>query len=566
MRLDYLDGLGLKKAMVSGASWLGENKQAVDSLNVFPVPDGDTGTNMYLTLAAAAREAEKVPGDSISQVAEAVSLGALMGARGNSGVISSQLLRGFAKGVEGKTKVDPSGLARAFQEAVNMAYKAVMKPVEGTILTVARMAARRAQQAAREGKDIIGVIEEAIAEAERTLARTPEMLHTLKEAGVVDAGGKGLVLFLQGALAGLTHGELKADRAPQVSREVAAEVAIPAKAEDQPSEVSGPLKYRYCTEFILKGKNLNHDKIKEDIMRYGDSMLVVGTSEVTKVHIHTNNPGVILEYCLMLGTLHDIKIDNMEEQHRETIRGEPTKGETASSGRVADVVPINRGRTQPVERAIVAVAVGEGLEEIMKSLGATYVVAGGQTMNPSIEDLVKAAEATGAKEIIFLPNNSNVILTAKQASSLIKAQSVAVIPTKTVPQGIAALLAHRPDADFATNEKAMTEAAKSVRTGEVTYAVRKSTFNGLSVEEKDAIGLIDGQLRVAGKKVDEVVRNLIGEMVTDDDELITIYYGADVELRDAKRVAEQVAEDHPHCEVDLQYGGQPLYYYIISVE
>ncbi|HPZ55215.1 MAG: DAK2 domain-containing protein [Bacillota bacterium] len=561
MKLQYMDGNDFRKALVAGAQTLGENKELVNSLNVFPVPDGDTGTNMYLTVLSAVKESEKVGESRIGKVAAAASMGSLMGARGNSGVIFSQILRGFSRYVEPYDRVDGAQLAKALERAAQTAYQAVLKPVEGTMLTVARELAKAALDAAKRGDDIVSVLDSAIEHAQEVLDRTPEMLPTLKEAGVVDAGGKGLLLFIIGLRRGLLDEGIYVE-AVQPATAAAVGSSIPGidqsvvglGLEDEHPETLAELEFGYCTEFILKGQGLSTDQIRKDLQGFGDCLLVVGTDEVVKIHIHTANPGIILDYGVKLGQLSAIDINNMDEQKEEFRRGGHAQDE---------VVQADAGPTREV--GIVAVAVGEGIEEIFKSLNVDEVVRGGQTMNPSAEDLASAVRRTRAAKVLVLPNNGNVVLTARQVQELVDAE-LEVVPTETIPQGIAALIAYDPDASIEDNAKAMASAAKRVKTGEVTYAVRDSSHNGVEVSERDFIGIAGGELRVAGKQCAEVVRSLVTDMVQPDDELITLFYGEDVSESEASRLAEQIAEDHPTCEVELQYGGQPLYYYIIMVE
>ncbi|HOB91761.1 MAG TPA: DAK2 domain-containing protein [Bacillota bacterium] len=561
MKLQYMDGNDFRKALVAGAQTLGENKELVNSLNVFPVPDGDTGTNMYLTVLSAVKESEKVGESRIGKVAAAASMGSLMGARGNSGVIFSQILRGFSRYVEPYDRVDGAQLAKALERAAQTAYQAVLKPVEGTMLTVARELAKAALDAAKRGDDIVSVLDSAIEHAQEVLDRTPEMLPTLKEAGVVDAGGKGLLLFIIGLRRGLLDEGIYVE-AVQPATAAAVGSSIPGidqsvvglGLEDEHPETLAELEFGYCTEFILKGQGLSTDQIRKDLQGFGDCLLVVGTDEVVKIHIHTANPGIILDYGVKLGQLSAIDINNMDEQKEEFRRGGHAQDE---------VVQADAGPTREV--GIVAVAVGEGIEEIFKSLNVDEVVRGGQTMNPSAEDLASAVRRTRAAKVLVLPNNGNVVLTARQVQELVDAE-LEVVPTETIPQGIAALIAYDPDASIEDNAKAMASAAKRVKTGEVTYAVRDSSHNGVEVSERDFIGIAGGELRVAGKQCAEVVRSLVTDMVQPDDELITLFYGEDVSESEASRLAEQIAEDHPTCEVELQYGGQPLYYYIIMIE
>ncbi|MGB4219097.1 MAG: DAK2 domain-containing protein, partial [Bacillota bacterium] len=470
-------------------------------------------------------------------------------------------LRGFSRYVEPYDRVDGAQLAKALERAAQTAYQAVLKPVEGTMLTVARELAKAALDAAKRGDDIVSVLDSAIEHAQEVLDRTPEMLPTLKEAGVVDAGGKGLLLFIIGLRRGLLDEGIYVE-AVQPATAAAVGSSIPGidqsvvglGLEDEHPETLAELEFGYCTEFILKGQGLSTDQIRKDLQGFGDCLLVVGTDEVVKIHIHTANPGIILDYGVKLGQLSAIDINNMDEQKEEFRRGGHAQDE---------VVQADAGPTREV--GIVAVAVGEGIEEIFKSLNVDEVVRGGQTMNPSAEDLASAVRRTRAAKVLVLPNNGNVVLTARQVQELVDAE-LEVVPTETIPQGIAALIAYDPDASIEDNAKAMASAAKRVKTGEVTYAVRDSSHNGVEVSERDFIGIAGGELRVAGKQCAEVVRSLVTDMVQPDDELITLFYGEDVSESEASRLAEQIAEDHPTCEVELQYGGQPLYYYIIMVE
>lgn len=569
LKRDVLDARDLARAIVAGTEWLGVNKEFVNSLNVFPVPDGDTGTNMHLTLLAAVREIEKVETDSLPLIAEAAAMGSLMGARGNSGVIFSQLLRGFAKGVEGKRTLGALDLARALQEAAAMAYKAVMKPVEGTMLTVAREAARSASQYARMESNVISMAERVLAEMRNTLEKTPEMLPTLKEAGVVDAGGQGLVFFWEGAVRALRGEAVGVRREPVLTVAGGAGKSIAARQSDE--TVRESLRFRYCTEFLIKGRALPLDRIRQAIAGDGDCLLVVGTNEVAKVHIHTNHPGKVLEYCIGLGELHEIQINNMSDQHKEfetgnlgnaALREQPGSGQAKQPMRAGTAAGA-QGVEKPV--GVVAVAVGEGLATILKSLGADVVVEGGQTMNPSIEELVSAIQGVSARSVIVLPNNSNVILTAEKSKEFVD-KTVVVVPTKTIPQGVAALVAFNSTVDASANEKTMNEVLSQVSTGEVTYAVRDSSVNGFTIGENDIIGIKDGEICAAGKDRDEVAMSLVSHMMTPESALLTIYHGMDVTYAEAQALAERLADIYPQCEVEVHYGGQPLYYYIMSVE
>jgi len=554
MQLQVLKGLHLKQMLLASAALLQENKTELNSLNVFPVPDGDTGTNMSLTISAAVREVENTNND-LSNVVAALANGSLMGARGNSGVILSQLFRGFATSMEGKSSIKPLEFARALEEGVKTAYLGVMKPVEGTILTVAKEGAKAAFRAARRGEDIIGVLQMAIREAEETLARTPEMLPALKEAGVVDAGGKGLLYILQGALAGLS-GE-KAHYVPE-----------PVKAEKITAEAGaglaklGVMEYQYCTEFIIKGRNLNIDKMRQGINPLGDSIMVVGTGEMLKVHIHTNHPGQVLELGLEQGTLHDLKIDNMAEQHREILTKDAKNNGHDNSRTLATAVTPPEGEEG---LGVIAVAQGEGIGNILKSLGAEQVVSGGQTMNPSTQDLLHSIENSRYKDIILLPNNKNIILAAQQAQGLSQ-KNVHVVPTTSIPQGITALLAFNPDNSLESNGEDMSAAIGGVKTGAVTYAVRNSRFEGEEIKEGDILGLIEGDIVTIGKEPAKVVMELVEHLVEKNSEIVTIYYGDAVTDSAAQKLVAKIQKAHPHCDIEAYDGGQPLYYYLLSVE
>ncbi|MBO8167830.1 MAG: DAK2 domain-containing protein [Thermoanaerobacteraceae bacterium] len=527
----------LIKFFHGGSQYLMQNKAAVDALNVFPVPDGDTGTNMSLTMQAAVKEIN--PGEmTIAQVAQAVANGSLMGARGNSGVILSQLFRGFAQGLENAgSHISAEQLAAALQNAVDTAYKAVMRPVEGTILSVARACAAGAKEALQQGKDSLEVMEAALQYGETALAKTPEQLAVLKEAGVVDAGGQGLLFIMKGGI--------KALKGEAVETLTAEEVKV-VEREQPATQEPASIKYQYCTEFILKGSNLNGPAFRTSLESLGDSLLVVGTENMLKVHIHTNNPGTVLEKAVAQGTLHDIKIDNMAEQHRTKLEQE---------------IKSQAGK----ELGVVAVAVGHGLSRLFTNLGADQIVSGGQTMNPSTEDLVAAINSVPADKVIVLPNNKNIIMAAQQAQNLVD-KEVAVIPSKTFPQGIAAMLAFNAEASLAENGAAMNEAMDLVVSGEVTYAVRDSSVNGLKISEGDILGIKDGEIEVVGTEVQQVVIELLEKMADEDAELLTLYYGQDVTAEEAGELRKKIEQQFPDLETEVYAGGQPVYYYIISLE
>ncbi|MDR5658310.1 DAK2 domain-containing protein [Serpentinicella sp. ANB-PHB4] len=543
MKVEYIDGELLKNMVVAGAQSLENNKKLVNALNVFPVPDGDTGTNMALTMQSAVKEVKSSKSNALSVIADAVANGSLMGARGNSGVILSQLFRGFAKGVKDKEKLNTTDLANAFKNASDTAYKAVMKPTEGTILTVARESAEKALEICKKEKDIVSFLEKVIFEAEETLKRTPDMLEVLKEAGVVDSGGKGLVLILQGGLGAIT-GET---------------VNIEEEQEQGENEVSSyvfdeNIEFGYCTEFIINGDNIDTDRFKSLIETYGDSMLVVGNENVAKVHIHTNNPGEVMEQGLKLGELSDIKIDNMRKQHSHQVFEE-------------NVVDKKDGSKKEEKKkyAFITVTMGEGLTNIFKDFNVDHVIEGGQTMNPSTEDFLKAIDALNAETIYILPNNSNIIMAANQAKEISK-ENIKVIPSKSVPQGIAALVAFNDISTADENEQQMTEALKEITTGQVTYAVRDTSINDLPINKGDIIGIGNNDIKSVGDDVNKVSIDLLSKIVTEEHEMVTVFYGEDLTNEEADLLSKQIEQKFPEHEIELYYGGQSIYYYIFSIE
>lgn len=587
------------QAMVLAATrTLEANKETVNALNVFPVPDGDTGSNMSLTMLSAAREVERASGKSVGPVAQALAQGSLMGARGNSGVILSQLFRGFGRYAAERVVLDARDFARALQEGVDTAYKAVMKPVEGTILTVAREAAQAAVKAARGTSDVIAVIKAAVQAAEEALARTPELLPVLKKAGVVDSGGKGYTFILAGYLAAL-QGEAAqqpaaAPEAPPAPTPEAARVQAEAeeKRDTSPAtqvafqidEEISDIQFPYDTEFFIRGEGIPLDEVAERLNQMGDSVYVVGSPELAKVHIHTDNPGPVLDYCIRFGDLIRIEIHNMREQHEdlkaraagaarpEARDGQP--GEPGAPGQGQAAVPAAPAAgTDPAAdlpaqegSGVVAVAVGDGIEAILKSLGTTQVVQGGQTMNPSTQDLLEAIEACPCNPVFVLPNNKNIILAAEQAAALTDKQ-VYVIPSRSLPQGIAALLAWQPDAEPEKNQQAMTRALAEVETGEVTYAVRDTTIGDLTIREGEMLGIWNGEIVASGKSPEETVKSVLERMMQKrQGEVVTLYYGEGIEAARAESLAGELQEQYPDCEVDVQYGGQPLYFYVFSLE
>ncbi|NLY67505.1 MAG: DAK2 domain-containing protein [Tissierellia bacterium] len=541
MEIRYIDGSMLKKAFVGAANLLEKNKEEVNSLNVFPVPDGDTGTNMSLTLKSAVNHVKKEKDENISKIALAASNGSLMGARGNSGVILSQILRGFSNGVKGKNKLDTQSLAKAFKTAADTAYKAVMKPTEGTILTVVRGIADYAMSISSTEKNILNFMEKVIKHGNEVLNKTPDMLPVLKEAGVVDAGGKGLMVILTGAYNALAGKEEIA--LEELEKEVTDHVF--SKEID-----TSDIKFGYCTEFIINTEVEDYESFRDDISKYGDSLLVVGGEGLIKVHIHTNNPGLVLEKALKLGELNDIKIDNMRYQHEHLLSKEEA---------------IDTEEREFKKYSFLTVSVGEGLNSIFKELNVDYIIPGGQTMNPSTEDILKAIEKVNAENIIILPNNGNIILAAEQAKE-ISDKNVFVLPTKTIPEGISSLIAFDPELEIEENLENMKEAIETVITGQVTYSVRDSEINNKKINKDDIIGISKGEVVSNGNNIEKVTLELLRNIVHEDASLISIYYGNGIEEEEAERLANLVEEEFEDFDVEVLFGGQPIYYYILSVE
>lgn len=549
LQTKMIDGLLLRDMVLAGAAMLEKNREAVDALNVFPVPDGDTGTNMSLTMASATKELSQKEFLNAGEAAEALAKGALRGARGNSGVITSQLYRGFARALEGVDKITPPQFAAALRRGAETAYKAVMKPKEGTILTVARVIADDAvRQAEKAPDDYEALFDTILSTGDSILKKTQQMLPALTAAGVVDAGGRGLLLLYMGYAA-----VLKGEEIPQERIEFSSDGE--ASFNDDHNSLE-EIKFTYCTEFLVQ--NLFPDMVEEDIdsfrrrlNRIGDCVLVVGDLSLVKVHVHTNEPGKALEYGQLLGELVNLKIENMVQQRRDNI--------VKASGKEKEATP-------PKDFGMVAVSLGEGFNQIFADLAVEQIVEGGQTMNPSIEDISAAIARVNAKCVFVLPNNGNVILAAQQAAELTEGIQVIVIPTKNVAMGIAAAVAFQGEVSGEENAKRMEEAAQRVRTGTVTYAVRDSQMDDLHIKQGDIIGLYNGKIVVDGHSIHDVTFDLMKEIVTDDDELITVYYGKEVTEADAQALTNEIADQFDDCDVEIHMGGQPLYYYLISVE
>ncbi len=543
----------LTKMFLAGAANLEAKKEFINELNVFPVPDGDTGTNMTLTIMSAAKEVSALEEPDMLSVSKAISSGSLRGARGNSGVILSQLLRGFTKEIREHKEIDVQILAAACERATATAYKAVMKPKEGTILTVAKGAAEKAKELAETTDDLEVFIEAVIEEAKEVLAKTPEMLPVLKEAGVVDSGGQGLLEVLNGAYDAFLGKEIDYSAIEASSGTTMVKPGAQAQAD---------IKFGYCTEFIIMTEKEFTENDESEFKTYlesiGDSIVCVADDDIVKIHVHTNDPGLAIQKALTYGQLSRMKIDNMREEHQEKLIKEAEKM-AAEQKKAADKTP-----RKPV--GFIAVSIGSGMNEIFKELGVDYIIEGGQTMNPSTEDMLTAIDHVNADHNFILPNNKNIILAANQAQSLTKDKDILVIPTRTVPQGITAVINYMPDADVDTNEEAMLESIKLVQTGQVTYAVRDTHIDDKEIHEGDIMGIGDNGIISVGPSVEGAVKEMLEVMADEDTELITLYYGEDVKEEEAASLAEEIAELYPDADVDMHSGGQPIYYYVLSVE
>ena len=550
----------LAKMFLAGAQNIEAKKDYINELNVFPVPDGDTGTNMSMTIMSAAKEVTALNNPEMKDLAKAISSGSLRGARGNSGVILSQLLRGFTKAIKEEKEIDVLALAAACQRARDTAYKAVMKPKEGTILTVASGIATKAAEMAEETDDLEVFIPAVIEYAEEVLNKTPEMLPVLKEAGVVDSGGQGLLEVIKGgydAFLGkeIDYSSIKPSTSVTVNK---------VNAED-----TADIKFGYCTEFIiLTEKEFTEEdehEFKKFLSSIGDSIVCVADDDVVKIHVHTNDPGLAIQKALTYGQLSKMKIDNMREEHQEKLIRDAEK---LAEEQAKEEAAYEEKKTAEPRKAMgfITVSIGAGMNEIFKELGADYIIEGGQTMNPSTEDMLNAIDQVNADTVFILPNNKNIILAANQAKSLVEDKEIIVIPTKTVPQGITAIINFMPDADAKTNEEAMLEEIKNVKTGQMTYAVRDTHIDDKEIHEGDIMGIGDSGILAVGKDLEETTKELIANLVDEDSELISIYYGEEVSEEEAEKFAEEIEELYPDVDVDIQFGGQPIYYYVLAIE
>lgn len=547
----------LQKMFLAGAANLEAKKEVINELNVFPVPDGDTGTNMTLTIMSAAKEVKAIENPDMLSTAKAISSGSLRGARGNSGVILSQLLRGFTKEIRDYDEIDVPILARACERATATAYKAVMKPKEGTILTVAKGIAQKAGELAETTEDLEIFIPEIIRYAEEVLAQTPEMLPVLKEAGVVDSGGQGLIEILHGAYDAFSGKEIDY---------TAIDASAGTKMVKPSQQAEADIKFGYCTEFIIMTEKPFTEKDETEFKGYlesiGDSIVCVADDDIVKIHVHTNDPGLAIQKALTYGQLSRMKIDNMREEHQEKLIRD-AENVAKQQARAAELKKEKETR-KPV--GFIAVSIGDGMNEIFRELGVDYIIEGGQTMNPSTDDMLTAIDNVNADHIFIFPNNKNIILAANQAQSLTKDKDIIVIPTKTVPQGITAVISYMPEADVDTNIEAMKEGIAHVKTGQITYAVRDTHIDDKEIHEGDIMGIGDQGILAVSQSVEDAAKEMLANLVDEDSELISLYYGQDVAEEDAENFAQAVEELYPDVDVDLHSGGQPIYYYVLSVE
>ena len=565
MEITSINSKLLARMFLAGAKNLDSKKDWINELNVFPVPDGDTGTNMTMTIMSAAKEVSSLKNPTMAELAKAISSGSLRGARGNSGVILSQLFRGFCKVIKEYDEIDVTILCEACQKAVETAYKAVMKPKEGTILTVAKGAAEKALELSDETEDVVTFVEEVIKQAEYVLDQTPEMLPVLKQAGVVDSGGQGLVQVLKGAYDALIGKEI------DYTIEGAPTGAAPAKIS---AETEAEIKFGYCTEFIIvlnapMSDNEEH-AYKAFLESIGDSIVVVADDEIVKTHVHTNDPGLALQKALTFGSLSKIKIDNMREEHQEKLikdsqklaaqqKAEEEAYEAAQAEEKTNNMPAK-------EMGFVSVSIGEGMNEVFRGLGVDYLIEGGQTMNPSTEDMLNAIEHVNAKTVFILPNNKNIIMAANQAVDLVEDKQIIVIPTKTIPQGITALVNYIPDHSAEENKEQMMAEIENVKTGQVTYAVRDTEIDGKTIKQNDFMGIGDKSILSVGTDLMATTLEMVDAMVDEDSAIVSIYFGSDSDEDSANELAAAIEEKYPDVEVEVNDGGQPIYYYVISVE
>lgn len=559
MALKTIDAKMLSRMFLAGAKNLDNKKEWINELNVFPVPDGDTGTNMTMTIMSAAKEVAAVDMGDMTAVCKAISSGSLRGARGNSGVILSQLFRGFTKSARDKKELNAADICLALDKAVETAYKAVMKPKEGTILTVAKGAAEKAGELLEEGRtDLDDFIGEVLRHMEEVLAQTPELLPVLKQAGVVDSGGQGLVEVVRGAYEAFQGKEIDLSEATKMT---SAAGASSGKSDSYKAQAEANIKFGYCTEFIILLNKTFNIKMEMDFKAYlesiGDSIVVVADDDIVKVHVHTNDPGFAIQRALKYGALSNLKIDNMRLEHQEKLFKMAEKEEEK-----APKEPVMEKK----DTAFIAVSIGEGLNEIFRGLGVDYIIEGGQTMNPSTEDMLNAIDKVNADHVIILPNNKNIILAANQAKSLVEGKEVYVVPTKTVPQGITAVINYVSDLSAQENVAVMEEEIGKVKTGQVTYAVRDTSIDDKEIKQGDYMGIGDHGILSVGEDKDAVALQMVKEMVDDEAELISIYYGEDVQEEEAAKFGREVGTLYPDCDIELQYGGQPIYCYVVSAE
>lgn len=541
MVLNMIDGNMLKDMFLNAANNLEKHKEMINSLNVYPVPDGDTGTNMSLTMSSAVKKLNDYEEKNIKikEVIDIVTKGSLMGARGNSGVILSQIIRGFGKGLEGKKEIDVKSLSFAFRESTETAYRAVMKPTEGTILTVAKGCSDMAYELSRSETNIVEFLRKIIQSGKETLAKTPEMLSVLKEAGVVDAGGKGYIIILEGMLLAL------------VGEKIDSNFSSDKRVSERNIVIDKDIEFGYCTEFIINDTKSDSEQLKEELKNMGDSMLVIGEDNIIKVHIHTNNPGEVIEKALKCGELIDIKIDNMRYQHSNNNFSE-FKEEVIEDEKIK-------------KYGLISVSIGEGLNEVFTELGVDKIISGGQTMNPSTEDIIKAIDSINAENIIIFPNNSNIILAANQAK-LISEKSVEVIPTKSIQAGISSLFAFDPESDIKENIENMKKICENLKTGQITFSVKDTSINGTKIKKGDIIGLVGKEIVYTGSNIEEVTLKVIDNIVASEDSMITIIYGKDIDKESAKKIEKITESKYSSLDIELIYGGQPLYHYLISAE